>query len=281
MRWHVRLALCFFVKLMVILMTEWISAVGRVILAFMLLGCCSITAANASQCQMGFEHGVLISPEQIRILEQDRTVYQVNFDQQLFIQGELQTLSPQDQKVLQKYSHGLRKVVPQVVAIAVDSVELGLSAIENLLAGVGTSSQQEEWKALVRESTYQLMSRFIRSGEHFYLAPQSLHEMDAFLHGELRDNLNQLAKNTVGAVWEALRDALRHTDDNFEQAEQGDLKPVEKLVEKINMGLDAKAEELESKSALFCQRLQALDRIETELQQRIPGLAQFDVVSAK
>jgi len=238
-------------------------------------------AMAASQCQMGFKRGVLISPEQIRVLEQDRTLYQVNLDQQLFIQGELQQLSPADQLVLKKYSYGLRKVVPQVVGIAVDSVELGLSAIENLLAGVGTSSQQEEWQALMRESTYQLMSRFIRSGEHFYLAPQSLREMDAFLHGELRDNLNKLAKNTVGAVWEALRDALRHTDDNFEQTERGDLKPVEKLDEKINMGLDAKAEELESKSALFCQRLQELDKIETELQQRIPGLAQLDVVTVR
>lgn len=238
-------------------------------------------SAAASQCQMAFEHGVLISPEQIRILVQDRTQYQVNFDNQLFIQGELQQLSPDDQQVLKKYSHGLRKVVPQVVGIAVDSVELGLSTIENLLVGVGSSSQQEEWQALMRESTYQLMARFIRSGEHFYLAPQSLHEMDAFLHGELRENLNKLAKNTVGAVWLALRDALRHTDDNFERTDSGDLQPVEQLVNKINAGLDAKAEELESKSALFCQRLQELDKIETELQQRVPGLARFDVVTKK
>lgn len=252
--------------------------------AILVLLLSALTAAlpsRASQCQMAFEHGVLISPEQIRILEQDRTQYQVNFDNQLFIQGELQQLSPEDQRVLKKYSRGLRKVVPQVVGIAVDSVELGLSTIENLLVGVGSSSQQEEWQALMRESTYQLMARFIRSGEHFYVAPQSLYEMDAFLHGELRDNLNKLAKNTVGAVWLALRDALRHTDDNFERGEGGDLQPVEQLVNKINAGLDAKAEELESKSALFCQRLQELDQIETELQQRIPGLARFDVVARK
>ena len=76
--------------------------------------------------------------------------------------------------------------MPEVVAIAVDSVEMGPLAIENMLLGVGNASQQEEWQALVRETTYQIMSRFVRSGEHFYLAPQSLKEMDAFLHGELK-----------------------------------------------------------------------------------------------
>lgn len=238
-------------------------------------------AGVASECKMAFRHGILISPEQIRIQTADRTQYQINNDQQLFIQGELQQLSGEDIRVLQKYSHGMRKFVPQVVGIAVDSMELGLQAIESMLVGVGSKAQQEEWQALVRETTYQIMSRFVRSGEHFYLAPQSLNEMDAFLHGELKDNLNNLAKNTVGAVWQALRDALQQTDDNFELNDSRDWQPVEQLVDKINLGLDAKADELEAKSALFCNRLMELDQIETELQQRVPGLAAYDVVIAK
>ena len=139
----------------------------------------------------------------------------------------------------------------------------------------------EEWQALVRETTYQIMSRFVRSGEHFYLAPQSLNEMDAFLHGELKENLNTLAKNTVGAVWQALRDALQQTDDNFELNDSRDWQPVEQLVDKINLGLDAKADELEAKSALFCQRMQELDKIEQQLQQRLPALSAYDVVVQK
>jgi len=237
--------------------------------------------AAANECQMAFRHGILISPEQIRVLTDDRTQFQINNDKQLFIQGYWITLSPEDTLLLEQYSQGMRKFVPQVVGIAVDSVELGLSAIEGMLIGVGNESQQEEWQALVRETTYQLMSRFVRSGEHFYLAPQSLNEMDAFLHGELKDNLTALAKNTVGAVWGALRDALRQTDDNFERSESQDWQSVEQLISKINLGLDAKAEELEAKSVLFCQRLRELDKIETELQQKVPKLLAYDVVIEK
>jgi hypothetical protein len=250
-------------------------------IAAIVLFCCLPMFAVASECKMAFRHGILISPDQIRIQTADRTQYQINNDQQLFIQGELQTLSVEDIVILQKYSHGLRKFVPQVVGIAVDSMELGLQAIESMLVGVGSKAQQEEWQALVRETTYQIMSRFVRSGEHFYLAPQSLNEMDAFLHGELKENLNLLAKNTVGAVWQALRDALQQTDDNFELNDSRDWQPVEQLVDKINLGLDAKAEELEAKSLLFCNRLVEIDQIETELQQRVPGLAAYDVVIAK
>ena len=239
------------------------------------------TATVASECQMAFTHGILISPEQIRVLTNDRTEYQINRDQQLFILGELQSLSAEDIDVLAQYSQGMRKLVPEVVAIAVDSVEMGLSAIENMLLGVGNATQQEEWQALVRETTYQIMSRFVRSGEHFYLAPQSLKEMDAFLHGELKNNLTELAKNTVGAVWEALRDALQQTDDEFERPERQNWQSVEQLVAKINLGLDSKAEELEAKSVLFCERLKELDEIETHLQKRIPALLAYDVVVEK
>jgi hypothetical protein len=235
----------------------------------------------ASECPMAFAHGILISPEQIRVLSNDRTEYQINRDQQLFILGELQTLSKEDVQVLAEYSQGMRKLVPEVVAIAVDSVEMGLAAIENMLLGVGNQSQQEEWQALVRETTYQIMSRFVRSGEHFYLAPQSLKEMDSFLHGELKHNLTALAKNTVGAVWEALRDALQQTDDEFERPERQNWQSVEQLVAKINLGLDSKAEELEAKSVLFCERLKELDKIESQLQQRIPALLTYDVVIEK
>jgi hypothetical protein len=236
---------------------------------------------SANECQMAFRHGILISPEQIRVLTADRTQFQINHDRQLFIQGQWITLSEADTEVLTQYSQGMRKFVPQVVGIAVDSVELGLSAIESMLIGVGNPAQQEEWQALVQETTYQLMSRFVRSGEHFYLAPQSLNEMDAFLHGELKDNLTQLAKNTVGAVWGALRDALRQTDDNFERNDARDWQSVEQLIDKINLGLNAKADELEAKSELFCQRILELDRIETQLQQRVPQLVPYDVVIAK
>lgn len=235
----------------------------------------------ASECEMAFGHGVLISPEQIRVMVKDRTEYQINKDHQLFVRGEWQQLDAPAQRRLAEFSQGLRKIVPQVVGIAVDSMELGLSAIENMLIGVGNPQQQDEWKALVRETTYQIMARFVRSGEHFYLAPQSLREMDSFLHGELKNNLNNLAKNTVGAVWQALRDALQQTDDNFERTESQDWQSVETLISKINMGLDAKAEELESKSILFCQRLRELNEIETELQRQVPALAQFDVVVTK
>jgi len=239
------------------------------------------SSAVATECNMAFRHGILISPEQIRIQTSNRTVFQINQDQDLFVRGEWVTLNPSEQELVRQYAQGLRKFVPELVSIAVDSVELGLSAIENMLLGIGNSAQQEEWQALIRETTYQLTSRFVRSGEHFYLAPQSLNELDAFLHGELKQQLKDLAKFTVGAVWDALREAMQQSEDDFERTESQNWQPANELVEKINQGLDLKADELEQKSVLFCQRLTELDQIETQLQQRLPQLLKYDVVTMK
>ncbi|HBN90849.1 MAG: hypothetical protein CL577_00955 [Alteromonadaceae bacterium] len=230
---------------------------------------------------MAFAHGILIAPDHIRILQNNRTHVQINNDQQLFIRGELISLTAEDVVLLQQYSRDLRKFVPEIVSIAVDGVELGLSSIEAMFTGIGSKSQQAEWRELVRETTFQWMSRFVRTNEHFYLAPQSLNELDYFLHGELKPQLDSLARHTVGAVWGALRDALRHSDSNFERSDNQEWQSVGHLVDKINLGLDAKAVELEEKSALFCQRMQELDEVEQQLQQRLPALKDYDVVMQK
>lgn len=248
---------------------------------FLLLMLFHSSLLSAAECEMAFAHGILIAPDHIRILQNNRTHVQINNDQQLFIRGELISLTPEDVVLLQQYSRDLRKFVPEIVSIAVDGVELGLSSIEAMFTGIGSKSQQTEWRELVRETTFQWMSRFVRTNEHFYLAPQSLNELDYFLHGELKPQLDNLARHTVGAVWGALRDALRHSDSNFERSDNQEWQSVGHLVDKINLGLDAKAVELEEKSALFCQRMQELDEIEQQLQRRLPALADYDVVMQK
>lgn len=236
---------------------------------------------RAAECNMAFVHGIVIAPDHIRILQNNRTHVQINADKQLFIRGEWQTLNLEDTQLLQQYSQDLRKFVPEIVSIAVDGVELGLSSIEVMFAGVGNKSQQAEWQELVRETTFQWMSRFVRTNEHFYLAPQSLNELDYFLNAELKPQLDNLARHTVGAVWGALRDALRHSDSNFERVDNQEWQSVGQLVDKINLGLDAKMIEMEEKSALFCQRMQELDQVEQHLQQRIPALLPYDVLALK
>jgi hypothetical protein len=248
---------------------------------FLLLMLCHGSLLSAAECEMAFAHGILIAPDHIRILQNNRTHVQINNDQQLFIRGELISLTAEDVVLLQQYSRDLRKFVPEIVSIAVDGVELGLSSIEAMFTGIGSKSQQAEWRELVRETTFQWMSRFVRTNEHFYLAPQSLNELDYFLHGELKPQLDSLARHTVGAVWGALRDALRHSDSNFERSDNQEWQSVGHLVDKINLGLDAKAVELEEKSALFCQRMQELDEVEQQLQQRLPALKDYDVVMQK
>lgn len=230
---------------------------------------------------MAFAHGILIAPDHIRILQNNRTHVQINANQQLFIRGEWLALGPEETVLLRQYSQGLRRFVPEVVSIAVDGVELGMSSIEAMFSGMGSQSQQAEWRALVRETTFQWMSRFVRSNDHFYLAPQSLNELDYFLHGELKPQLDNLARRTVGAVWGALRDALRHSDSNFERSENQDWQSVGDMVEKLSLSLDAKAVELEQKSELFCQRMQEIEKIEQKLQQRLPELQYYNVVRRK
>ena len=78
----------------------------------------------AAECNMAFAHGIVISPDQIRIMQNNRTHVQINADHQLFVRGEWVTLEESDTVLLAQYSQGLRRFVPEIVSIAVDGVEL-------------------------------------------------------------------------------------------------------------------------------------------------------------
>ena len=108
-----------------------------------LLVCCFFLVSLPLQanCNMAFRYGVLISPEHIRVMQNNRTFVQINHDQQLFVKGEWQQLDAETQQLLQLYAHGLRKFVPEIVSLAVDGVEVGLSSIEAMLAGVSLKTR--------------------------------------------------------------------------------------------------------------------------------------------
>src|SRR5690606_3078860 len=106
-------------------------------------------------------------------------------------------------------------------------------------------------------------------------------ELDNYLNSELKPQLTMLARHTGGAVWGEVRDALRQSDSNFEKSDRQNWQSVNQLMDKITRGIDQQMVELEAKSALFCQRMQELDEIESKLQQHLPALVEYDVVVEK
>ena len=96
----------------------------------------SYATLEKKQCDVELSHGLIITDDVIRIVDKGQTRVQINNDNQLFIRGYWVDLSPEESQVVEQFSRGIRQTVPELVDLATDGVNLGLSAIEQVVEGM-------------------------------------------------------------------------------------------------------------------------------------------------
>lgn len=119
------------------------------------------------QCDVELRHGLIITDDIIRIVDKGQTRVQINNNNQLFIRGYWIDLSDDESKVLEQFSSGIRQTVPELVNLATDGVNLGLSAIEHVVEGM-TDKESEVLKTQLQYVERALMDKFKR-GDDFSL----------------------------------------------------------------------------------------------------------------
>ena len=82
----------------------------------------SYATLEKKQCDVELSHGLIITDDVIRIVDKGQTRVQINNDNQLFIRGYWVDLSPEESKVVEQFSRGIRQTVPELVDLATDGV---------------------------------------------------------------------------------------------------------------------------------------------------------------
>lgn len=251
---------------------------------FASLTLCSALFANTAMaaydsCDIELKYGVIIEQDDVRIMGPRKTVIQINDDKQLFVNGEWIMLDEPTTKLLTEYSLGLRTEIPKMVSIAMDGITLGFEAINqvvNTLSGSASPALKEQFEGL----KFRFRKKFDHTGDIFYIAPQSLNELDDFFEDELTSEVNEIVTDSLGAMLLALGEAI-NTEGDLEGNKVDFGEQMEQLSAQIEKQLSEKSGKLKAHAHQFCQSLRGLDRIETQLQQRVPILMDYDVVALK
>ena len=229
-------------------------------------------------CDIRLRYGVLITAEHIRFIEGHITKVQINNDQQLFINGQWIQLQPHEQVLLQKFSRGLRQEVPQIVAIAMEGAEIGLNALDQLIAGIAQGNQNGWLEQEFAAMRARFKQKFNHIDDKFYIAPQSLDKLSSFFQQELGQEIKTVVTRSLGAVMTALADAINSNRGEFEQNVVDVSEQLTMLEQQIDQQLQAKSHVLQQKAQQFCYRLTELDRTERELLAMLPRLRKYELV---
>lgn len=250
----------------------------------LLATCFYVGAANAQQCDINFNYGVIIDPAHVRIVNNGQTYVQINGQHQLFVNGREISLNDEQQRQLSEYTTGIRSQVPAIVSIAIEGVELGLKAVNKVISSLTgeNSASHQQFQEKFDEMKFRLRTRFNHSDDSYYIAPQDFDDFDEIFAGEFENEIETIVSDSVGTILVAVGEAMTHREEqSTEQRVETFDQRIKTMGNDIKLDISNQANALEVKAGKICASLVTLDDIENKLQLEIPALSEFNLIETK
>lgn len=251
----------------------------RGLLAIVTLLMCSSVRGDL-QCDVDLQYGIVVNERHIRIMQESRTVYQINGTDQLIVEGNWLPLEGQQQRDLERLAEGLHYVVPKMILLATEGVELAVDTVEHVYQGlVGQDhNSYEKLTASLRKVKGRIREKFIQSNDNFYMGPGSLENVDDLVDRELEEQLEQAISTSVGGVLTAIGGLNAGGDENTEQRIENLSRRIEIMEQEIERKVNPRANSLRQKARWFCNKMHLLDEIEDNLRNEVPALKKYNVI---
>lgn len=239
--------------------------------------------AQAEQCTVNFNYGVIIDPQHIRMIDHGKTIVQINHDTQLFVEGREIELIAEQQQLINTFAIGIREQVPEIVSIAIEGVDIGLKAINKAIASLTgeNSASQQKIQTKFDELKWRIRTRFNQSANNYYIAPQDFADFDNIFTGEFEQEIEEIISDSIGTILSAVGEAIL-SDNNDSRSSEQRLSTfdhrMETLGKDLELEISASANALEGKAEKFCLKLTELDLIENKIHHAIKPLSQFNLI---
>lgn len=232
------------------------------------------------ECDVDLKFGMVVNERQIRIIDESRTLYQINDSNQLIVKGEWLELEPQQQEDLQTLAEGVHYVVPKMIILATEGVELAVGTVEHVYVGlVGKEHKSyDKLQSSLQRVQRRIKEKFIQANDNFYIGPGSLENVDELVDRELEEQIEQAINTSLGGVLSAIGGLSAGGDANTEQRIQNLSERIEIMGQEIERQVGPQADSLRMKAKWFCNKMHHLDLIEEKLRAAIPELQAYNVI---
>ena len=233
-------------------------------------------------CDIDFAYGLVVNDDQVRVMDKSRTLVQINQHDQLFVQGRWQQLNPQQQAWLAEYAEGLHYVVPKMIILATEGVDLAVDTIDHVYQGL-VGSDHDSYERL-QESMNRVKSRvkekFRHASDHYFIGPGSLESVDEFVDTEIEAQLEGTISTSIGGILSAIS-GINATNSDVDSVKLAELtRQLEAVGEQLEPDVGPKALSLKNKAHWFCDKLKQLDKTEEKLRHSVKALEPFNVITS-
>lgn len=231
------------------------------------------------KCEVELNYGLVVNDRQIRVIDNSRTVYQINNHDQLLVEGNWIQLNPEQHQALAKLAEGLHTVVPKMILLASEGVDLAVETIEHVYTGL-VGKEHDSYAKLqssLQRVQMRVKEKFIHAGDNFYMGPGTLENVDDLVDTELEAQIEQAMNTSLGGILSAIGGLVSDSASTDEKIASLASR-IENLGGKMESEVGPKAEGLKQKAQWFCDQFHSLDKIEEQLRQDIPQLKPYNVI---
>lgn len=214
----------------------------------------SFDAAAEYSCSFDLRKGVAVSRDHIRLLDEDRTVVQINEARQLIVEGKLIKLEQEQQDLLYAYARGIHDVVPEVTLIAKEGVGLVVDNITRIYSGlVGKkASSATQLNDSMKKVKSAVREKFGRSSNYYYINPGKLEDEEEEIPSSLEEQIESGFSNVSGIL------TAVGTFDNRTETEDNSV--------------------LRFRARIACDKLHKINKIEAKLNEQVIALKRHDII---
>nr|WP_256253913.1 YggN family protein [Alteromonas sp. V450] len=230
-------------------------------------------------CNIDFAYGLAVNHKQLRVMDKTRTVVQINEQSQLFIGGRWQTLNDEQRGWLKEYSSGLHYVVPKMIVLATEGVDLAIDTIEHVYLGLVGSDHDsyERLNIAMKRVRHRVKDKFRHASNHYFIGPGSLESVDEFVDSEIEAQLEEAISTSVGGILSAISGITSGAGE----VNQEKVAEITRQLNNVGDSLDVgdKATTLRKKAEWFCEKLKRLDVAEENLRASVPAFKPYNIIT--
>ncbi len=233
-------------------------------------------------CDIDFAYGLVVNDHQLRVTDEKvRTIVQINDKSQLFVEGRWQRLNKEQQAQLYEYASGIHYVVPKMIVLATEGVDLAIDTIDHVYLGLVGSDHDsyERLREAMKRVQKKVGDKFRHAGNHYYIGPGSLESVDEFVDSEIEAQLEEAISTSIGGILSAISGIDTNSSDVNSERVAEITRQLDAMGDQIDREVGPRASTLKNKAQWFCDKLKKLDRTEEVLRKSIPAMQPYNVIT--
>ena len=227
---------------------------------------------NGNDCNYSLEYDLTVHDDNITFSNDDNNKITIDQDNKLFVNGSEKKLNNEQQTLITHYADGVRDLIPEVTAIAIEGVNLGVKAAGmalGIILGEG-DPDYGRFNDRINELADSITQRLDANNFDSKSLEQAFEE-------DFENEIESIVEEAVEELTPRLMAKIVTAAMSGGEGEISDLEMrAESLESEIESFVEPRAEALEARAEELCDSVDNLNSIESELVSS--GLEMMDLI---